>query len=245
MEKTSFLTQGEKRGAIGYDTTPPRPESKYSPDQPRDDHGRWTSDGEATDDNTDTAIGPGVTPSASDDASEGPQSGTLPGDLHDVSFRRQYPNATPAQLLRLDSALAAARRETNRTRELDPNWRQPESAFPRGSIEGTIAHHEAVARAAEARLAEITRDALPGASPSWGVNRLRGELSERGFSLQRPARGDGLIFENPTTGEQLRIMERPTRRYRTDSDAKHTFEYYYRYRRSNGSWGAHVPIPDK
>ena len=245
LEKTSFLTQGEKRGAIGYDTTPPRPESKYSPDQPRDDHGRWTSDGEATDDNTDTAIGPGVTPSASDDASEGPQSGTLPGDLHDVSFRRQYPNATPAQLLRLDSALAAARRETNRTRELDPNWQVPRSVTD-GTIEGTIAHQEAVVRAAEARLAEITRDALPGTNPSWGVNRLRSELNERGYVLDRPADGRGLIYRNAMTGEEVRIMQRPSRRWSTDPSEKHTFDNYYRYRPvGGGPEGAHIPVPNK
>ena len=45
LEKTSFLTLDEKRAAIGYDPAPARPETKYRPDQPRDDHGRWTGDG--------------------------------------------------------------------------------------------------------------------------------------------------------------------------------------------------------
>jgi HK97 family phage portal protein len=242
LEKTSFLTNNEKRQAIGYGNA--SPERKYAPDQPRDDRGRWT-DGEVSEEGVDTAIVPvplGTEPDASTDSQEG----TNDGDIQDISFRRQFPNATPAQLLRLDSAMSAARRETNRTRELDPTWRPPDSVSAPGNIEGTIGHFETVARAAEARLAEITRDALPGANPSWGVNRLRAELNERGFTLQGPARGNGLIFQNSETLEELRIMERPLRRFRTDGDSKYYFEYYYRYRRDqNQPWGTHVPVPDK
>ena len=42
LEKTSFLTGDEKRASIGYG---PRPSAKYSPDQPRDETGRWTNTG--------------------------------------------------------------------------------------------------------------------------------------------------------------------------------------------------------
>jgi hypothetical protein len=245
LEKTSFLTTDEKRALVGYgpDTSPTT--TKFNPNH--DDRGRFTS-GDGTDsENPDTAVSDGQPPPANDgDGDDGPQSGTGRGELQNIAFRRQFPNATPAQQLRVDQALAAARRETNRTRELDPNWRGPDSTFPAGSVEGAIAHFDTVARAAQARLGEITRDALPGTNPSWGVNRLRAELNERGFTLQRPARGDGLIFENPTTGEELRIMERPVTRWRSDPAEKHTFEYYYRYRSQRGApEGTHIPIPDK
>jgi hypothetical protein len=99
--------------------------------------------------------------------------------------------------------------------------------------------------AANARLAEITRDAVPGTNPAWGVNRLTKELYDRGFRFSREADGDGLIYENPQTGDLIRIMERPTRQWRTDSPEKHYFDHYYRYKPSNGSWGSHVPIPNK
>jgi len=51
LEKTSFLTPNEKRGAAGYGPVDggnqlkfsPPIRSKYSPDQPRDDQGQWTN----------------------------------------------------------------------------------------------------------------------------------------------------------------------------------------------------------
>jgi hypothetical protein len=46
LEKSSFLTDAEKRLAIGYPAEPDLPASKlFNPSQPRDDAGRWTSDG--------------------------------------------------------------------------------------------------------------------------------------------------------------------------------------------------------
>ena len=44
LEATSFLTRDEKRAAAGYDAAEPdaEPEAKFDPNQPRDDHGRWT-----------------------------------------------------------------------------------------------------------------------------------------------------------------------------------------------------------
>lgn len=50
----------------------------------------------------------------------------------------------------------------------------------------------------------------------------------------------------PATGEQVRIMKCPKRRYKTDPPEKHYLEHYYRYRKSaNHPWGAPIPIPDK
>ena len=115
------------------------------------------------------------------------------------------------------------------------------------TIEGRITHQEATAEAAEARLAEILRDAIPNANPSWGANRLTKELYERGFVLERPTEFAGAsVYKNRDTGEEVRIMERPPRQRRSDPQEKHPFEHYYRYRSGPGKReGAHVPIPDK
>jgi hypothetical protein len=141
--------------------------------------------------------------------------------------------------------VARAQSAQRRIRELDPEWQAPRSIS--ATIEGRIAHQEAVTQAAEARLAQLLRDAIPNTNPSWGVNRLRSELSEQGYILSQPARrGRGYILENPQTGEQVRIMERPERRYRSDPAEKHIFRYYYRFRPGFGQpEGAHTPIPDR
>jgi len=113
-------------------------------------------------------------------------------------------------------------------------------------IEGQIAHHEATAEAAEARLAEILHDAIPDTNPGWGVNRLTKELYDRGFFLERPTDSPGLLYKNPETGEEVRIMERPLSQRPSDPAEKFTFGHYYRYRPGRGEReGAHVPIPDK
>lgn len=128
-----------------------------------------------------------------------------------------------------------------------PDWRGPQSITLPESIEGRIAHQEATARAAEARLANILRDAIPNTNPSWGVNRLRRELYDRGFVLRRPTDSPGLLYRNESTGEEVRIMARPPQlQRRNDPGEKYAFRYYYRYRPARGqSEGAHTPIPDK
>ncbi|MBU6338321.1 MAG: hypothetical protein KGR19_11010, partial [Acidobacteria bacterium] len=174
-------------------------------------------------------------------------------NLHTVSRRAprtSLPDATPGQQARFDIAQSRAREATETLRQLDPEWRAPQS-FTRPSrdegVETTIRRTEDLAAAAEARLQELLRDAIPGTNPLWGVNRLREELLKRGFEYRGPARDSpGQLFENPATGEQIRIMERPLRRWGTDPPEKHQFEYYYRYRGSD--WpdvGRHTPIPDK
>ena len=222
LEKTTFLTLDEKRTAIGYaplGDTPLAAGLKYRPDQARDDHGRWTDEG------------------GGDDA-----------EITPASRRRseRFP-ATPAQEMRLSNAEARAREATRQVRELEPHWKGPSILTDLNSIEGEIAKLEATAQAAEARLAEILRDAIPGANPSWGVNRLTKELYDRGFVLRGPARrSQGLVYENAETGEEVRIMERPAYRFPSDPPEKLTFQHYYRYRLGNGiDEGRHIPIPDK
>lgn len=153
--------------------------------------------------------------------------------------------ATPAQEMRLPNAEARAREATRRLRELEPDWKGPSSLTDSPSVEGEIAKLEATAQAAEARLAEILRDAIPGTNPSWGVNRLTKELHDRGFTLHRPTDSPGLWYRNLETGEQVRIMQRPPFRYPSDPPEKFTFEHYYRYTAPGKSVGGHVPIPDK
>jgi hypothetical protein len=43
LQATTFLTDDEKRASVGYGPIPQDLAHKYSPDQPRDDHGRWTN----------------------------------------------------------------------------------------------------------------------------------------------------------------------------------------------------------
>jgi hypothetical protein len=103
-----------------------------------------------------------------------------------------------------------------------------------------------VARAAEARYAELTRDAIPGSNPSWGLNRLRDELHAKGFIFEQTTRSPGWLYSNPTTGEQVRLMEQPQFRHRTDPPEKFYFDHYYRFRyRDDQIWGSPIPIPRK
>jgi hypothetical protein len=85
-----------------------------------------------------------------------------------------------------------------------------------------------------------------GAS-KWGRNRLVKELHGRGFVLSGPTKsGDGLLYKNAATGEELRIMPRPSQRYRNDAAAKHEPDYYYRYRSGpDQGWGPHTSLPNK
>jgi Phage portal protein len=45
LQATTFLTDDEKRAAVGYGPKPAAMAQKYSPDQPRDEQGRWTDGG--------------------------------------------------------------------------------------------------------------------------------------------------------------------------------------------------------
>jgi hypothetical protein len=87
---------------------------------------------------------------------------------------------------------------------------------------------------------------IPNANPEWGVNRLEKELRDRGFMFQKPTDAPGKVLKNEVTGEELRIMERPSRIWRTDPAEKHLNDFYYRYRRSiNDPYGPAVTIPNK
>ncbi len=222
IDKATFLTPNEKRSAVGYGPVAGGDEIKSAAANGKftphhDDRGRFTF---------------GPNPDAPQPASRRPRAGRGQG--------------TSAQQARLAVANARAQESTRQLRELEPGWQGPQSFVDPENIEGRIAHQEAMAEAAEARLAEILRDAIPNTNPSWGINRLRKELSDQGYLFKEPTDAPGSLYENPSTGEQVRIMERPSRVYRTDPDQKHFNEFYYRYRTGDDqAWGSPVTVPDK
>ncbi|MEQ1613896.1 MAG: hypothetical protein ABL904_14210 [Hyphomicrobiaceae bacterium] len=229
MDGASFLTQDEKRAAAGYGPLG-AVAAKFNPHH--DEAGRFTfaPDGGAAPNDEPTPTPPFGSPS--DPPAE------------PVSKRRPGPPASPAQEMRLPIVARDARNAVQKTQELDPTWRPPTGLYE--TAEGEIRHFENVANAARARLAEITRDAIPNTNPSWGVNRLTKELYENGYRLRETTRAPGFFYENAETGEQVRLMERPSQRFRSDSPQKHYNEYYYRYRPSrNVPYGSHITIPDK
>jgi hypothetical protein len=229
IDKATFLTPNEKRTAVGYGSAevsdPPGPTPSRVGDPAQKAGFRV--------DQLRNELGQWATEGGG-------------GLRHEVSRRARGSAGTPAQEARHDAAAARAREAVRRLRELEPTWQGPQSLTGPHNIEGRIAHHEATARAAEARLAEILRDTIPNTNPSWGINRLRKELNDQGYIFKEPTDSPGWLYENPRTGEQVRIMERPPRTYRTDPEQKHFNDFYYRYRsRDDQRWGSAVTVPNK
>jgi hypothetical protein len=114
----------------------------FNPDQPRDDHGKWTDGGQTRD--------------AGKDGRDDRARST------DISAQRRIgprPPGTPAQNLRLDIANARAHEAIARVQQLDPNWR-PESATSfdnRSNMEVMIRAKEAEWREADARFVDLSR----------------------------------------------------------------------------------------
>lgn len=189
LEKASFLDRDEKRWAAGYGASPSGGDceglaAKYNADQPRvpagsSDGGRWTNGG-----------GGGGAAFADGRARVAQVGGTgAPGRS---SIRARYPAATPAQEVRLAIAEAHARDAAARARERVPDWRPPTSLT--SSIEGEIAHAEAVARSAERALAEVQRGTLGGQAGPGPMSEPRslGDVCVPGGTLiGRRSRGAG------------------------------------------------------
>jgi hypothetical protein len=110
LQATTFLTDDEKRTAIGYS---PKVGLKYTPDQPRDDNGRWTDGGagagageiplsgttatfvvDAQPANPQVAVGPLI----------GPDGVPVTGAIADVTFVADKPNQPgyPVDILQED-----------------------------------------------------------------------------------------------------------------------------------------------
>jgi phage portal protein BeeE len=55
----------------------------------------------------------------------------------------------------------------------------------------------------------------------------------------------GRLYKNPKTGEEVRIMNRPSKVNRSDPPQKHFNDYYYRYKSGKGrGWEDHMSIPN-
>jgi hypothetical protein len=124
-----------------------------------------------------------------------------------VSRRARGSAGTPAQQARLAAAEARAREAVRRLRELEPRWREPQSAFPRDSVEGSIAHREAVARAAEARFAEVLPRGF-GTYENYVAfgQSLRDGLRAAGYRDVEPMlRGSAVTGESFRTGERFDV----------------------------------------
>jgi hypothetical protein len=149
--------------------------------------------------------------------------------------------------MRLNNAEILARDRIRKVRKFDPDW------SPRPSIvetaEGAIRRAEGEAREAEARIREIFRDSVPSTNPEWGAKRLTDELRNRGYVYRGPAKkSPGQRYVDPRTGDEVRIMERPQTRRKSEAAQKHLYDFYYRYKPGapkNAPWGSHVPIPNK
>ncbi len=87
---------------------------------------------------------------------------------------------------------------------------------------------------------------LSGSSRLWGKNRFVKELYKQGFVLKGPTKsGGGLIYTNPITRAEVRIMPRPNRMpFKNEPLAKFMGDFYYRYKPGPGKeWGPHIPLP--
>jgi Phage portal protein len=210
LNAATFLSVNEKRAGVGYGPVDAAAGAgdlaiKFNPDQPRvpagsEDGGQWT-DGGGGGGGTGSAEGVRVSQARAGRTRVGARVG-------------ENWEATPAQEARLAIANGWAQETIRRVQERDPEWR-PAPSFVE-SAEGAIARAEGEAREAEGRLRELLRDTIPSTNPEWGVNRLTKELYDRGYVFKEITRAPGSFYENPTTGEQVRIMERPSQVNRND-----------------------------
>jgi Contact-dependent growth inhibition CdiA C-terminal domain len=196
LEAASFLTDDEKRAAAGYgpplpalgDSRSPakglpsgrsrRPPSAVKFNPYHDDAGRFT-----------TAEG-GLTGPGHGLGGEGKPAASNNDDRERVAQQAaprtrsgplaQYPEATPAQIVRFGIASRNADNLIRQVRELEPYWK-PTPSFHE-SMEGAIAAAEGEAAQATARLGEIARQGIGGNYPPAETAPLGSAAS----SLQRP-----------------------------------------------------------
>lgn len=175
---------------------------KYSPDQPRDDRGRWTNE---------NGVGGRNDPRIISDAT--PDNEAIPG-AHYAQGRTRGPVAVRiggrtievegGQAARLAEAQTRAEDAIARVRELDPNWRPTPSTYE--SVEGLVRTHEAEAREAQARASELTKvgigpgpfagDSIPARGPERNfttaerseINRIGAETGCHTCSTTEPRR---------------------------------------------------------
>jgi hypothetical protein len=185
----------------------------FNPDQPRDDHGKWTDSGrDAGKDGDDRARST------------------------DISAQRRigpHPIGTPAQHARLDAAIVDAREAIARVQQLQPNWR-PESATSfdnRSNIEVMIRAKEAETREAETRYVALARaghdDSFPRRDAQTTADVLRADAAGRPM----PGSDRDTRTVSPARFEELRLeLMGGARRMGPDPEYDGV-----RYRRQDGS----------
>ncbi len=213
----SFLTLNEKRAAVGYapleEGAPPAAATeverssvgrKYRADQARapagmSDGGQWVDEGGGSGGLVHLIGGRGGRvggrgrPPATQEEGRRLRSETDEQIQAGLAKERQF-----------NDLAAAATPLRKSLRKLDPQWTGPLSIIDPDNIEGRIGHLQVWNEAARARLKELST--IPDTNPDWGMNRPVKELQARGYRLEKPARDPGLIYKNPTTGEEVRIM---------------------------------------
>ncbi|TDU80785.1 intein/RHS repeat-associated protein [Prosthecobacter fusiformis] len=81
-------------------------------------------------------------------------------------------------------------------------------------------------------------------SPKIGINRTIKHLHDSGFVYKGPTKsGGGRMYEHPS-GDQIRIMPKPTARPRSAPAAKYESDQYCRFKPKNGAWQPHKSIPN-
>ncbi len=253
LDRATFLTVDEKRAAVGYgplpETPPPfdgagdAPASlKYSEAQPRaaagtSTGGQWT----------DSGGGSSSARSSNDNSADKPvQEAQARSGGRRVRSGSSLVEMTPGQEARYNAGSIRAQDAVRRVQEYDPAWKPEPTLSDPNSAESQIASIEVIAAEAEARFLQLQRSAVPNTSPAWGVTRLRKELNGQGYIFDQPTDSPGYLYIRPLTGEQVRIMQRPRKVNRNDSDNKHQNDYYYRYRSADDqAWREHITIPNK
>lgn len=188
----------------------------FNPDQPRDDHGKWTDSGR--------------------DA--GKDGGDDRARSTEISAQRRIgsrPAGTPAQHARLDVATARARDAVARVQQIQPNWR-PESATSfdnRSNIEVMIRAKEAETREAEARFIALSRAGHDDAYPRRDAVTSPDLLVPGGerTGIRMPGADEQVRTVTPGRFEELRIELMGGAR-RIDPDPRYEGVWY---RRQDGS----------
>jgi hypothetical protein len=163
----------------------------FNPDQPRDDHGKWTDAG-----------------GDKEHAGDAPKPSLV---SQPSAMRRGSPRmpATPAQQARLAIASARAREAVDRVQQLDPHWR-PQSVTShdnRDDYEVMIRAKEAETSEAEARFMALSRarqDApYPMRDPPTTAEVLASGGNLRGYQL--PGAGAKIRTVSPAEFEDMRV----------------------------------------
>ncbi len=161
--------------------------ANFNPNQPRvlagnPDGGQWTAEGSGINDHR-----------VISDAT--PDNDWKPGAAYaqrrtrgPILINGRLMQPTPGQAARLTVAEAQARDSIRRLREVEPNWRPRPSAYE--TVEGLIRSHQADARQAEARLAELGRVGI-GPGPHAGES-IPARGPERDFTAAERRWGNSI-----------------------------------------------------